>query len=121
MNTISNKKIIKTVKFLSIIPITLFVYNLIKLSNDIPLGDDYPAILKFLSLYIRANTFLEKFNLFFALHAEHQIFLCKFISLLTFKFFGSINFTFLIYIGNISILGIVLLLYKNFIFFDSLK
>jgi len=113
MNQPRNIKTSDLLKFSFLLPTVLFVYNLVNLSSKYPFGDDYPAILNYLNLHIRSNSIYEKFVLLFSLHAEHQIVFCKLVSLFYYFTFKSIDFQYLVYFGNLSLIGITLILYRS--------
>jgi hypothetical protein len=108
------KNELKIFSLLAVIPVMLFVFCAVMLSTNIPFGDDFPAILNYLNLHIQANSFHERFRLLFSLHAEHQIIICKLFTLLNYFLSGIVNLKFLIFCGNLSLVGIILVLYKSF-------
>jgi len=66
-----------------------------------PVGDDYDAILLFLNQYVVAQPF-QQLQLFFLQHNEHRIFLTRLAMVIDLKLFGHINFTHLIWLGNLG-------------------
>jgi hypothetical protein len=78
-------------------------------SVNLPSWDDYDAILNFLNNYIGKNDF-SKLSLLFAQENEHRIIFCRLVSVLYFYLFKTINFKALNCIGDLSLLGIFLLL-----------
>jgi len=109
------KKInIASIKLVVLIPIFLFIYNLNKLAYNFPIGDDYYAILHFMNLYVKTDSIKEKLILLFSLHAEHQIIICKIITIFNYYLLSIINFKYLIYFGNLFLLGIIYISYKSF-------
>jgi hypothetical protein len=94
-------------------PIIVYFTFVIKSSVDFPYEDDYQAILDFLISYNYATTFSSKIELILAQHNEHRIIFGKLITVLYYKLFGSINFVNLIILGNISLLGIWLIVLKS--------
>lgn len=81
---------------------------------DAPINDDYNAILKYLNTHTILTQWDEKFDLFISQHNEHRIVYCRAWSLLLFKLTGTVNFNVLSFIGNLSLIPIAILLYKNF-------
>ncbi len=87
----------------------IFIYFTIifKLVVNIPIADDYMAILRFLVDYSDATTAMEKLKLLFAQHAEHRILFTRLTALFSFWIFGKVNFSFLILVGNFSLVMIL--------------
>ncbi len=81
-------------------------------SGNFPIGDDY-ALLDFLNKTSEAHSAGEFLYLLFSQHNEHRIVTTRLLFLLFQHTFGSINFTFLCLLGNLSIFGIYLLFLKN--------
>jgi len=80
----------------------IYLWTVLKYSVNMPLWDDYDAVLRFLNTYIESNESLVKIKLIFFQHNEHRIVFNRIIELLQFKLMGEINFLYLIIIGNIG-------------------
>jgi len=95
------------------ITLAALIYYLLTIRNysyNMPYGDDYDAILHFLNKYTVAD-FSERILLFFSQHNEHRIFLTHFFQIFDVFLFGKINFTHLIWLGNIGWLLCILFLW----------
>lgn len=82
--------------------ITNFYYQFFLYSVDIPVNDDYKAILEFLNNFKATSSFSERFTLIFSQHNEHRIVYDRIWTLITYQIFGVVNFNFLAFIGNLS-------------------
>ena len=102
---------------LILIPFILFFLFFFLYTIDSPISDDY-VLLSFMNDYISSNSFLDKIKLFFAQHNEHRIVYDRIWTLLTYKINGEINFKFLSFIGNLSLLGIAYVFYKKMLLID---
>lgn len=90
------------------IPLLAFLFVIFYFSSNVPYYDDYQAILGTLLK-------LEKESLFsvlFAPHHEHRIFLTRLTTYLQYRVIGQVNFSHLIIIGNLFLLGIFFLFYQ---------
>jgi hypothetical protein len=94
-------------------PVILFFYFFAINIVDVPINDDF-ALLDFINKYLESNNFSEKIKLLFAQHNEHRIFYDRMFTLLSYKLIGTVNFTFLATIGNLSLIVICLIFYKIF-------
>ena len=94
-------------------PVFLFFYFFAINIVDVPINDDF-ALLDFINKYLESNNFSEKIKLLFAQHNEHRIFYDRMFTLLSYKLIGTVNFTFLATIGNLSLIVICLIFYKIF-------
>ena len=95
------------------LPILIYFITVVRASINFPIMDDYDAILNFLIVYTDASTFYEKINAVFSQHNEHRIVYTKLVVLGYHKIFGAINFIPLIVIGNLSLVGILVVFYKS--------
>lgn len=75
--------------------------------------DDFDAVLSFLLKYESAGNFFEKISLVFSQHNEHRIVPVRLFSLLVYWINGEINFIYLIFIGNVALIGIAFYLFKG--------
>ena len=83
---------------------------------NIPLTDDYSVIQGFLLKFEQSSSLKEKFALLFSQFEEHRIFFAKSIILSVHACSGVINYSALIFIGNLLIIGLgffMLLTAKN--------
>lgn len=105
----------KSLLYLALIcvPILIYFITIVRASINFPIMDDYDAILKFLITYIDATNFYDKITAVFSQQNEHRIVYTKLVVLGYHKIFGAINFIPLIVIGNLSLVGILLVFYKS--------
>lgn len=76
-----------------------------------PFSDDFDAILGFINTYQEAGP-RSFFSLIFAQHNEHRIAFSKIVYAMYFTIFGNINFSHLIWIGNLGWLATIYLLWR---------
>lgn len=89
----------------------LYGLAIYRLAVNAPFGDDFDAILGFLNTY-QGSSPSSYLNLFFAQHNEHRIVLSKIIQTIYFTIFGKINFSHLIWIGNVAWFATIYLLWR---------
>lgn len=90
--------------------IVVYFGILSKFVVNIPIADDYMAILRFLADFIESTTIIDKLKLLFAQHAEHRILFTRLNVLVNYWVLGKIDFRFLILIGNSCLIMILFLL-----------
>jgi hypothetical protein len=98
---------------LILVPPLLFFGMFFRYMVDVPINDDYMAILDFLNNWIGAEPLAAKAELLFSQHNEHRIVYDRIITL-AFYFIGiPVNFFWLALIGNLSLVGIFLIFLKQ--------
>jgi hypothetical protein len=97
------------------IPIATFYGYFFRYKLNVPVNDDYPAVLQWLDLYVNAHSIGEKLKLIFAQHNEHRIVFSRIWSLLSYKLQGNVNFNLLSFVGDTSLLGMGILFFKKFL------
>ncbi|MFN3752793.1 hypothetical protein [Flavobacterium sp.] len=107
------EKIISSI--LILIPIITFFGMFFLYMVNAPINDDYQAILDFLNKCISTDSFSEKIKLIFSQHNEHRIVYDRIWTIFSYKFHMYVNFTFLAFIGNLSILAIGLFFFRKFL------
>ena len=100
---------------LIIIPIITFFGMFFYYMVDAPINDDYQAILDFLNKCISTDSASEKASLIFAQHNEHRIVYDRIWAIISYKLQSNVNFTFLAFIGNLSLLAIAFFFFRKFI------
>ena len=108
MNSIHQKKIVFLLTFAAI---ALYLITVWRFAVDIPYTDDYDAILAF----INSVTELDIKSLTLSIlhqHNEHRIAFNRIIELLSFKLSGNVNFTQLIWIGNVGWFLVIGIFYR---------
>jgi hypothetical protein len=88
--------------FWIIIPALLFFKVVFDSAVNLPIKDDYDAILNFI-LDFRSASFSQKIALLFSQHNEHRIFHSRLIYVTYYMLFGEINFRHLILIGDLQL------------------
>jgi hypothetical protein len=103
----------KTVLFLLIafLPVLFYLYIISTYTVNIPSSDDYD-MLTFFEQFRNQPNIWEKIKLLFVQHSEHRIVFNRVVLLLSYYLTGSINFKWLIIMGNISLLLLIPLFYK---------
>ena len=95
------------------LPIILYFYFLSEYSLNIPKWDDH-ALKAFILEFENANGFLAKFQTFFKQHNEHRIAFDRLITLIVFKTHGTIDYHWLMWVGNFTLIGTLFIFYKIF-------
>ena len=103
-----------TAWLLILLPVVAFFWLFFKYTVNMPVNDDYQAVLDFLNNYVTAKSFGEKLNLVFAQHMEHRIVFSRVWTLISYKLQHNVNFNFLSFIGNLSLIGIALIFFRKF-------
>ena len=111
-NIYSVKNIISLIFIIT--PILFYYYKVWKHAYNLPYSDDYMAVLGFMNQYLEAANGWEKIKLIFSQHNEHRIAFDRVIILLQYYLMGEINFTVLIWIGNLGVLFTALAFYLIF-------
>ena len=81
--------------------LVIYILTIFRHAYNMPVGDDYDAILAYLNKFVVADT-AEKIQLFFIQHNEHRILLTHLVSISDLAIFGSVNFIHLIWFGTIG-------------------
>jgi hypothetical protein len=95
------------------LPVTLYFYFLSEYAINIPKWDDH-ALKAFIVDFENANGLIPKLQTFFKQHNEHRIAFDRFITLIVFWVHGSIDYRWLMWIGNFTLLGVLFIFYKIF-------
>ncbi len=102
---------------LLLLPIFSFCVILQMEAVNMPLLDDYPAVLNFLNVLIRLNGSRAKTAyIFTAQHNEYKLIFEHAIFAAQYYIIGHVNFLFLMALGNSFVLLILLVLWKMFVF-----
>ena len=96
---------------IGLIPICFYIKNIALYATNFPHWDDY-AIISFLQKYYNSNGFVEKLQLIFAQHNEHRIAFTRIVALIIYKLKGNLDFVWMIWVGNMALIGILYLFYK---------
>jgi hypothetical protein len=87
-----------------------FYFQFFCYTSNIPVNDDYKAILEFLNKFKGAGSLSERASLIFSQHNEHRIVYDHLWTLICYKIYGAVNFNFLSLIGNLSYFGVFVVL-----------
>ena len=87
--------------YAGLIAIATYLFTVHKYAYNMPVGDDYDAVLGFLNRYVQSGS-QEKIWFFFSQHNEHRILLTHLISVIDLNLFNEINFLHLIWLGNLG-------------------
>ncbi len=95
------------------LPVGFYFYFLSEYAINIPKWDDH-ALKAFIVEFQNANGFIPKLQTFFKQHNEHRIAFDRFFTLIVFWIHDSIEYRWLMWIGNFTLLGVLLIFYKIF-------
>lgn len=96
---------------LILIPIVAFWYIFNKYAINIPHWDDY-AVRNSLISFLNTDSFTEKIKILFAQHNEHRIFLTRLTALFIYIIKDTLDFKWMMFLGNLSLVGIFILFFK---------
>ncbi len=99
---------------LVLVPAICFFWMFFRYMVDAPINDDYLAVLDYLNQHLNTGSYKEKIGLLFSQTNEHRLVYDRIWILLTYKLFGTVNFTVLAFIGNLSFIALTLVFYKKF-------
>jgi len=92
-------------------PIIYYFYLLNVFAVNVPHQDDYSTILRFMNNYFAPSA--DKLSLLFTqTSTEHRLAFNRLVSLATYYLFDEVNFKFIIFIGNLSLIVIFSYLFK---------
>lgn len=97
-----------------LLPIVTFYGLFFKYTVNAPINDDYQAVLDFINKIIATDSISEKVKLLFSQHNEHRIVYDRIWTIISYKLQYNVDFNFLAFIGNLSLLGIAVIFYKRF-------
>ena len=100
---------------LILIPIITFFGMFFLYMVNAPINDDYQAVLDFLNKCIATDSGAEKASLMFSQHNEHRIVYDRIWTIISYKLQNNVNFTFLAFIGNISLVAIAFFFFRKFL------
>jgi len=96
-----------------ICPIILFFGIFDKYALNIPHWDDF-AVRNSIQKITESDSLFHKIELFFAQHNEHRIFFTRLVAFIIFELNDTLNFKYLMVVGNSCLLIILLIYYKIF-------
>ena len=96
------------------LPILLYYFFVSSCAVNIPLMDDYDAILGFANNFF--FDFSNKLGLLFSQHNEHRFLLGRSLTVLSYFLTGNVNFKTLIIIGNLSLLAFIAVVFVAIVF-----
>lgn len=95
------------------IPAVLFYGLFFRYMVNVPINDDYSAVLDFLNKCINAEAVQEKLKLIFSQHNEHRIVYDRIWTIISYKLHGHVDFNFLALIGNLSLIPIFWIFFRK--------
>jgi hypothetical protein len=104
-----------TAYLLILLPVVTFFALFFRYTVNAPVNDDYPAVLQFLNRYVSTGSRWEKLRLIFSQHNEHRIVFSRLWSLISYKVNKHVNFNFLSFVGDLSLVGIALIFFRKFL------
>ncbi|MDF7821600.1 hypothetical protein P1X15_28535 [Runella sp. MFBS21] len=96
-----------------VFPLLIFCLFLGYFAADVPQGDDFELILHFLTNYVSTQSLGEKLSLLTAQFVEHRLFYTRFVVLLQYLVSGKVSFYWIIILGNLSLLGILVICWRQ--------
>jgi hypothetical protein len=84
------------------LPIIFYSYIQFRFSANIPILDDYDAVLNFLNNFLESDNLADKLRLIFSQHNEHRIVFTRIVVLAQYYIFGQVNFAMLAFLGNLG-------------------
>lgn len=104
---------------ISLLVVVFYALILAIYSYNFPFYDDYIAVLEVVEKWLSSTDVSEKISVLFEQHNEHRILYIRLISLFDYYLRGSVHFTDLIWVGNVSLLVWLFLLFKSIDFFQN--
>lgn len=98
---------------LAICSTLLYLYLGVNYSVNMPVSDDYGAILQFLQSFSQTDSFAGKLSVLFSQHNAHIVLVYRLVFVLQYLVFGSVNFLVPIYLGNLLWLLTVIMAFKS--------
>ncbi len=96
------------------VPIILYYLFVFTCAINIPIMDDYDAILGFANNFFSGSH--NKLALLFSQHNEHRILFCRCLTALSCFLTGSVNFRILAIIGNFSLFAFIAVVFASTVF-----
>lgn len=90
-----------------------YFLNLLRYTVNFPYHDDYMSILDFVNTCASGQDIFRNFTLLFAQYNEHRILLTKLFSLIYHLLFGELSFVHLTLLGNISLILLIYMIFKD--------
>ncbi|MFD1818198.1 hypothetical protein SAMN04515674_109105 [Pseudarcicella hirudinis] len=98
---------------LSFLPLALYFLFLSEYAVNIPKWDDH-ALKAFILDFTQADGFFAKIATFFKQHNEHRIAFDRLITLIVYTLHGSIEYRWLMWVGNFTLIGLLILFWRLF-------
>lgn len=103
-----------TRKISVVFPLAVFSIFLGYFAVDMPQGDDFELVLHFLTNYVSVgNDYTQKVSLLTAQFVEHRLFYTRIVVLLQYLLTGQVSFYLIILVGNLSLLGILVVCWQQ--------
>lgn len=96
------------------LPVVIFYFLFFKYTVNAPINDDYQAILDSVNKLISTDSYSEKIKILFSQHNEHRIVYDRIWAIISYKLHTHVDFNFLSFVGNLSLLGIGIIFIKRF-------
>lgn len=97
---------------LSLVPILYYFVVLVRYAWNMPYMDDYPVLVEFLNRWLEADS-ATRLDVLLEQNNFHRVVWVKVLALLNVGVTGTINFTFLQFVGNAALLLTAWLLYQS--------
>ncbi len=96
-----------------LLPIALYFYFLSEYAINIPKWDDH-ALKAFIVEFQNADGIIARLQSLFKQHNEHRIAFDRFFTLIVFYLHGTIEYRWLMWIGNFTLIGVLFIFYRVF-------
>ncbi|MFH0913420.1 MAG: hypothetical protein V1884_03975 [Candidatus Omnitrophota bacterium] len=108
-----------TLSVLALLPILIFYLQILIFAVNVPQADDYDTILWSTDRFLESKDLNTKIEILFSQFYEHRAVFLRAATLLAYYLTDKIDFRFLIFLGNISLLGLSVVLLLSFAPADS--
>ncbi|MFN3664506.1 MAG: hypothetical protein ACK4S0_00020 [Sediminibacterium sp.] len=106
----------KLYQFSFIVPFIVFCIFLGHFAVNVPQGDDFELVLHFLTKYQHEGSLFKKLSLMGAQFVEHRLLYTRLIVLIQYWLSGGVSFYLIIFMGNLSLVGIFIVAQRQLYF-----
>ncbi|MBF0457965.1 MAG: hypothetical protein HQK99_08735 [Nitrospirae bacterium] len=99
---------------LAALAVGFYYLTVIRYGSNIPIADDFDAVLDFLNNFLEVSSIHDKIALIFSQHNEHRIVFTRLIVVAQYYLLNTVNFKVLIMIGNIGLIGILIVIFLSY-------
>ncbi len=108
-----NQRFVNSISLvLSLVILFIFGWIFFQFAINVPKWDDF-AFIKFLADFNETDNYFKKIEFLFKQHNEHRLVTTRLVALFDFYIFGKVNFVHLMILGNLGLVFILFILYKQ--------